>query len=477
MEKWKHDLSLRLIKLLNVALMTLPFFVCWEWYYAQRTAIEMTLTSKWLVVLLFVALYCILGRVYEAFLVSYARISEMIYSQALALSITDFFLYIVCWALSARMPNILPILAAFACQLLLTTAWSKLAHQWYFANFPAKRSAVIYDVREGLEKLISEYGMEKKFNVLWTANVSECLDDLSALDGLDVVFLSGVHSHERNIIMKHCVEHNVTALIIPRIGDVIMSSAKKVHLFHLPILRVERYNPSPEFVVMKRCFDVVASGVAAILTLPIMAVVAIAIKAEDGGPVLYKQKRLTKNGKVFEILKFRSMRVDAERDGVARLSSGAHDDRVTRVGRVIRACRLDELPQLFNILKGDMSIVGPRPERPEIAEQYEREIPEFKLRLQTKAGLTGYAQVYGKYNSTPYDKLQMDLMYIANSSVWQDLHILFSTVRILFMKESTEGVEKGHTTAMGDAVQHDWGNGAAVERSVQESEQFTRTGT
>lgn len=142
------------------------------------------------------------------------------------------------------------------------------------------------------------------------------------------------------------------------------------------------------------------------------------------------------------------MRVDAEQDGIARLSTGAHDDRVTPVGRVIRACRLDELPQLFNILKGDMSIVGPRPERPEIAEQYEREMPEFKLRLQTKAGLTGYAQVYGKYNSTPYDKLQMDLMYIANASVWQDLHILFSTVRILFMPESTEGVSEGQTTAM-----------------------------
>ena len=162
----------------------------------------------------------------------------------------------------------------------------------------------------------------------------------------------------------------------------------------------------------------------------------------------YKQVRLTKDGKQFEILKFRSMRVDAEKDGVARLSTGDKDDRITKVGHIIRACRLDELPQLLNILKGDLSVVGPRPERPEIAAQYCEEMPEFALRLQAKAGLTGYAQVYGKYNTTPYDKLQMDLMYIAHPSLIEDLKIMLATVKILFMPESTEGVSEGQTTAM-----------------------------
>ena len=141
------------------------------------------------------------------------------------------------------------------------------------------------------------------------------------------------------------------------------------------------------------------------------------------------------------------MRVNAEKDGVARLAS-AHDDRITPVGHFIRACRLDELPQLFNILKGDMTIVGPRPERPEIAAQYEKEMPSFNLRLQVKAGLTGFAQVEGRYNSTPYDKLQMDLMYINSMSVSEDLKLMFATVKILFMPESTEGVSEGQTTAM-----------------------------
>ena len=139
--------------------------------------------------------------------------------------------------------------------------------------------------------------------------------------------------------------------------------------------------------------------------------------------------------------------MDAEKDGVARLSTGENDDRVTPVGRVIRSLRIDEIPQLFNILGGSMSFVGPRPERPEIAKQYEKDLPEFNLRLQAKAGLTGLAQVYGKYNTDPYDKLQMDLMYIANPSIIEDLRIIFATIKILFMKESTEGVAEGQTTA------------------------------
>lgn len=208
----------------------------------------------------------------------------------------------------------------------------------------------------------------------------------------------------------------------------------------------------------------VLSFAAIIILSPIMIVTAIIIKATDNGPVLYKQCRLTKDGKKFMVLKFRSMRVDAEKDGVARLSSGDKDDRITPIGKVIRKVRIDELPQLFNILFGDMSIVGPRPERPEIAEQYVKELPEFELRLQAKAGLTGYAQVYGKYNTTPYDKLQMDLMYIASPSVLADLKIMFATIKILFMPESTEGIAEGTTTAM---------EGSGVEHEVASTQEYT----
>ncbi|MGN1118121.1 MAG: sugar transferase, partial [Acutalibacteraceae bacterium] len=163
-----------------------------------------------------------------------------------------------------------------------------------------------------------------------------------------------------------------------------------------------------------------------------------------------KQTRLTLNGREFKVLKFRSMRTDAEKDGVARLAS-EDDDRITPVGKIIRKFRIDEIPQIFNILGGSMSIVGPRPERPEIAAKYEKEMPEFALRLQVKAGLTGYAQTYGKYNTPPYDKVQMDLIYVATQSFMVDLKIILMTIKVLFMKESTEGVSDGSITAQQDA--------------------------
>jgi lipopolysaccharide/colanic/teichoic acid biosynthesis glycosyltransferase len=227
-----------------------------------------------------------------------------------------------------------------------------------------------------------------------------------------------------------------------------MSGAKKVHFFHIPLLQVERYRPSIDYLIIKRLMDILFSICAVILLSPIMVAIAIAIKLEDRGSVFYKQDRLTKNGKVFKLIKFRSMRMDAEKDGIPRLSAGDKDDRITNVGKIIRKLRLDELPQLFNIICGEMSLIGPRPERPEIAEQYEKILPEFHLRLQAKAGLTGYAQVYGKYNTSPYDKLQMDLLYLANPSIIEDISIFFATIRILFVPESTDGIDDGQITAL-----------------------------
>lgn len=451
MNRLKHDLPLRAVKLLNVVLLTLPFILCWVLYYSSRIYIRpFYAKGNYLILALFLALYCMFGRIYDAFFVSHNRISEMVYSQSLAAFISDGIMYVILWLLMRMFPNPLPLLLCLLAQILLSAIWSYCAHHWYFRTFPPRRTAIVYDMREDMERLISEYGMTSKFHVVVNCSAQECIAaDLAPIrgDGIEVVFLCGVHSHERNIILKYCVAENITTYVIPRVGDVIMSSARKMHMFHLPMLRVDRYHPDAEFLIIKRAFDILVSGTALILLSPLMLITAMAIKT-DGGPVLYKQTRLTKDGKEFKILKFRSMRVDAEKDGVARLSSGENDDRITKVGKVIRKIRFDELPQLVNILVGDMSIVGPRPERPEIAAQYEEELPEFSLRLQAKAGLTGFAQVYGKYNTTPYDKLQMDLTYIAQPSIWQDLSICFATVKILFLPESTEGVAVGATTAM-----------------------------
>ena len=236
-----------------------------------------------------------------------------------------------------------------------------------------------------------------------------------------------------------------------------MMEAMHIKAFDAPVLFVNRKHITPEYRIAKRAFDILGALTGLILASPFMLVTALAIKLYDGGPVIYKQVRLTRDEKTFEIYKFRSMKVDAEKDGVARLSLGDRDPRVTPVGRIIRGCRMDELPQLFNILKGDMSFVGPRPERPEIAEEYCKQMSDFKLRLQVKAGLTGYAQVYGRYNTDPYEKLEFDLLYINKMSILTDIQLMFATFAILFTPESTTGVEEGQINAL--SMEGEYGDG------------------
>lgn len=437
---------LRQLKLLDAILMTLPFAIAWYQYFAKVVEVTYYRRGNWMIIALYFLLYIIYGRMYEAFLVSYIPFWELIYSQMLSAIITNFFTGIVLWLLGKELSYLWPLLIILLFQFGISLVWTGFARKWYTSRFSSKKTILIYDIYRDLNGMINNNGLKTEFNVIAQYTAQEVLHDMSLMDPAEVVFLSGVHSHDRNIIIKYCVSVNMTAFIIPRVGDTLMSAAKPVRLLHLPLLRLDRYNPSPEFIFFKRLFDIAFSVFLIALLSPLMAVIAIIIK-RDGGPALYHQVRLTKDGKQFEILKFRSMCVDAEKDGVARLSTGENDDRITKIGKIIRKVRFDELPQLFNVLKGDMSFVGPRPERPEIASEYEKTLPEFRLRLQAKAGLTGLAQVHGKYNTEPYDKLQLDLMYIANPSIAQDIRIIFATIKILFMKESTEGIAEGQVNA------------------------------
>lgn len=443
----KHELSLRFIKLINVALITIPFALCWYLYYSSKILTPFFRKGNWLIIFLFSVLYIFFARIYDSFVIHLNRISDLVYSQALAFLITDGIMYIIIILLSRYIPNVLPGLCAIVAQLFLSFCWSFIAHKWYFRVFPPQKTLIIFHEKENITALIKEYGIDKRFNVVNSVEDDKFIADLSVLNNIQTVFITNVQSHERNIILKYCIEKGIYVYTLPRVGDLLMRSARDIHMFHLPVLMISRYCPTPEFHFIKRFFDIIISFTVLVILSPILLLTALAIKITDNGPVFYKQKRLTLNGKVFNVLKFRSMRVDAEKDGVARLSTGTKDNRITPIGRFIRKVRLDELPQLFNILGGSMSIVGPRPERPEIAKQYEKELPEFALRLQAKAGLTGYAQIYGKYNTTPYDKLEMDLLYISNPSLLQDLKIIFATIKIIFLPESTEGVAEGQTTA------------------------------
>lgn len=430
------------VKMVNIALLMIPFLICWTLYYEPRTTTVGSKQVSVLVMIIFFLICYYFGQRLDCFRVSILQIRDVIFGEVLATMITDIIMYILIWMLSIHLPNLIPGLITWGGQCVIGVIWAYVMHQSYFSTHPPLRTIVIYDERMGMENLIHTYGLEKRFNIKTVYPVESIMDKLEVMEEFDAAFLCGIHSRERNIILKHCISHKIKLFMIPRIADVMMRGSEQIHMLYLPILKTQRYKPSIEYQIIKRTMDIVVSGIATIVLSPLFLITAIAVKS-DGGPAFYKQKRLTKDGKVFEILKFRSMRVDAEKYSGAVLSAGENDPRITKVGRIIRACRLDELPQLLNILKGDMSLVGPRPERPELQKEIEKEVPEFGLRLQAKAGLTGYAQVYGKYNTTFYDKLLMDLMYISKPSILEDFTIMLATVKILTSKESTEGVGEG----------------------------------
>ncbi len=399
----------------------------------------------------FAVVFTLFNRTYNSYLLGYTRIRELAFAQALSqfFSIaTTYFVVTFAWN---HLNNPLWLLAAMIPLCGLDAVWSYFGNWFSFKLYPRKKTIFIY--RNEVDK--RRFGCisgKPKGRLYYIAEELEFNGKFSEirekLGEFEAVFVAGVNSRCRNGILKYCKEEGIPGFFLPHVGDVIMQESRHIQSFDSPVLYVTRSSLRPVYRIIKRTFDFTASLVAIVVLSPLMLITALAIKLYDGGPAIYKQVRLTRDGKTFKILKFRSMRVDAEKDGVARLSSGDKDNRITLIGRWVRKCRLDELPQLFNILKGDMSIVGPRPERPEIAEQYYKKIPDFKLRLQVKAGLTGYAQVYGRYNTEPYEKLEFDLLYINNMGILTDLKLIFATFAILFFSKSTQGVKEGQTTAM-----------------------------
>lgn len=443
--------KMRLLKIAHMVITWAMFFVCWSLFYKRESS---PLHERFgvLMSVFYVVGVFLLGRIYHMYEIGFAKVSELVYAQSLSNVITLAVIYIAQKFAFLRFPQPWAFLGLVVLQIGFNIIWCYLANRIYFKTYPPQKTIVLYRNNEDLERLeeISKFSQKFKVEEYVKCDFKDYRDLLNAIEPYEIVFAVGVSATLRNSIAKECVDKNKQGYFVPHVGDIIMMGSSHVVQFSVPVMNVSRAYLQPEYLITKRAIDIVLSVLGIIILSPLMAIVAIAIKAYDGGPALYKQTRLTKDGKLFKILKFRSMRVDAEKDGVARLAS-EKDDRITPIGKVVRACRFDELPQLFNILKGDMTIVGPRPERPEIAAKYEEVLPSFRLRLQVKAGLTGTAQVYGKYNSTPYDKLEMDLLYIKNMSLFEDIKLMFATIRILFLKESTSGVEAGQVTAVKDS--------------------------
>jgi exopolysaccharide biosynthesis polyprenyl glycosylphosphotransferase len=340
-----------------------------------------------------------------------------------------------------------PIALVSAAECVLITLWTLLVRITYKYLYPPRDMLVVYG-RYAPDDLIEKINSRKdKYNICETVSCTVGYRKLFALMGqYPTVVLSDLPAETRNDLMKFCYQRSIRVYCTPKLTDIMFRGADDVHLFDTPLYVFRNQGLTIDQRFFKRLFDIVFSILGIIIASPFMLLIACCIKLYDGGPVFYTQERYTRDNRIFKIIKFRSMRVDADKQ--EQRITGKKDSRVTPVGNIIRNIHFDELPQLFNILIGDMSIVGPRPEWRVTTERYCEEIPEFQFRLKVKAGLTGYAQVWGKYNTTPYDKLKLDMTYIENYSPWLDLKILMLTFKVLFMKENTEGVDETQTTAL-----------------------------
>ena len=402
-------------------------------------------------VLMFLVYFVLLfffASTYGGLKIGYLKPVDVYFSQFFSLIAVNVLSYIQISLMANWLVDAGPIVETMLIQIVLSAVWVYICNMFYHKVFPPREILLVHGERP-IDGIVAKFNSRKdKYRINRCIDIAEGIEKIKEeiTAGYGAVVLWDIPISVRNELLKYCYSKSVRVYMMPKVSDVLVKGSDQLHLFDTPILLTREYALKIEQRLIKRLFDLFCAIVLLVLASPFMLITAIIIKLYDGGPVLYKQIRCTRDAREFYILKFRSMRVDAEKDGVARLAA-KNDSRITPIGKVIRAVRIDELPQLFNILKGDMSFIGPRPERPEIIAQYVEEMPEFVFRMKVKAGLAGYAQVYGKYNTTPYDKLKLDLTYIENYSIWLDLKLMLLTLKILFKPESTEGVDGDQITA------------------------------
>lgn len=424
---------------------TLAYYLVWDVFYNPYFRFPYDDKGKLFIVCEYFAVLFVTSLIMGMFKIDKLRKSEIIIYESIALLFSNSIAYAQICLIEAVIAPIGGMLAIFLIEIIALVVWAFISAKVIYALSPPEKLIIIYGSHLATEIVYKMSKMEDKFVISESANVDEGIDELvQKIDKFEGVIICDVPARLRNDILKYCYQQNKVVYVIPKISDIIIRSASDITYFDSPIMKCSSNGLTVEQRAVKRFMDVIISLVGIIISSPVMLLVALAIKLYDGGPVFYLQKRCTKDLKTFDIIKFRSMVVDAEKDGPQPAID--NDKRITPVGKLIRSFRLDELPQLFNILKGDMSVVGPRPERVEHVAEYSEQIPEFVNRYKVKGGLTGYAQVFGKYNTSAYNKLKMDLIYIQNYSIILDLKLIIMTFKILFKKESTAGFDVKYKT-------------------------------
>lgn len=436
--KFRKSIML-LVKTVLVLAVTLGFIEYWSSNYVETL---FSLRGNFVVILSFVLVFVTFSSLYGAFRIGINRIHEIVYSFSLAIVFTNAVMYLELSLIARTLISVWPILFGMIYQFIIIVIGSYCANTIYFKLYPARKILAVFGSDNAGFALINKMSrISERFQIESGINAerSTFKDICQHIDKYEAVAICGVGSELQKQIFEYCYSKCKRTYLLPDITDIIINNSYSIQISDTPVLMSRNRGLTIEQEIIKRIGDIIIASIALIIGSPFMLLCAVAIKLDDGGPIFFRQNRITKDGKIFNILKFRSMIVDADREGAKKATDS--DSRITRVGKVIRACRMDELPQLINVLMGDMSLVGPRPERIENVYEYTELNPNFDLRHRVKAGLTGYAQLYGKYNTTPADKLNMDLTYIETYSLLLDLKLLILTVKVLFMKESTEGFD------------------------------------
>lgn len=448
MNKHKRDLhgtksAIRALEgAVELFLLTILYYIFWRNGYDEGIFPAYFGYGKYVLSGVYALLVMMLFFNFDGFKFGYLKTTDEIVSQWIALLIGNFITYWQLCLIANVVITPIPVIALMFADMVVSTVCVYIFSQIYHHLYVPKNMVMIYGSDSSILLKLKMENRADKYRITKLISSTEPTAHIFAqLPNYDGVIINDVSAELRNDILKYCYRNQIRTYVAPKISDIILGGATDITLFDTPLLLVRGRGLTAPQRVCKRVMDVILCLLSLVVTLPLMMCIALAIKIEDGGPVFFKQKRATIGGKEFEMLKFRSMVPGAEKDGEV-IPAVENDPRITKVGRFIRSCRLDELPQILNILKGDMSIVGPRPERLEHIEAYSKDIPEFVFRMKIKGGLTGYAQIYGKYNTSPYDKLRLDLMYIEKYSLLLDLKLILMTIRVMLMKDSTEGFDK-----------------------------------
>lgn len=442
MSKIKDDDVKQLIRrgeaILQIVLFTALYYITWKFAYAEMTFPYLG-RGKYILLGIYAVFTVILFYYSDSFNYGNVKLADIIVSQCISVFLVNFITYWQLCLISNVVITPTPMILLTLVDVFVSVGCCWEYNLIYIKHQSPRDILMVYGSENSLDLETKMSVRGDKYHITEIISFKESFNQIcDKIKNHDAVLLNDVPAQIRNDILKYCYTNAVRVYATPKISDIIMSGAEEINLFDTPIRLIKGNGLTLEQRFMKRAMDIVLCTIAMIVAAPIMLAVAVAIKIEDGGPVFFKQKRATIDGKTFDILKFRSMIVDAEKFGEV-IPATDKDPRITKVGNVIRATRIDELPQILNIIKGEMSIVGPRPERVEHVEKYSKDIPEFSYRLKVKGGLTGYAQIYGKYNTSAYDKLRLDLMYIEKYSLLLDIKLILMTLQIMLRKESTEG--------------------------------------